>query len=82
MTVCAYRITEDTICVDGVLFEKNELGNYVAVDEEYKNLKVFNIYIKRFLEKEQARDKEMFNEMVDDMLYNLGIDYPNSFRNN
>lgn len=82
MTVCAYRITEEAICIDGVVFERNALGKYIAVDEEYKYLKVFDIYIDKFLEKEEAQRKGEFNQMVDDMLYNLGIDYPNSYRNN
>lgn len=60
--VLVFRITEDTICVDGVVFIRSDLGVYRPEREEFSSLNVFRVYIKSFLE---AEEKE--NECIEEL---------------
>ncbi len=75
MNISIFRLTDDTICVDGIIFIKSPLGIYRAEREEYQDLNVFRNIIEAFLEAESVEkkliDKEIFDEYVDSVLTEL-----------
>tara|TARA_R110002012_G_scaffold279937_2_gene468373 strand:- start:958 stop:1209 length:252 start_codon:yes stop_codon:yes gene_type:complete len=75
--ILVFRITEDTICVDGVVFIRSDLGVYRPEREEFSQLNVFRVYIDSFLEAEREEresiEKLNFDNYLSETLVNLKI---------
>lgn len=77
MNIRIFRLTENEISVDGVLFIKSEHGVYRAEKEEYQDLNIFRGIIDAFLEAEyqekETIDIDIFEGYVDNLLINSNI---------
>jgi hypothetical protein len=73
--VTAFRLTDKTISIDGVLFDKTSTGEYRASNPAYKNLNVFNQFIDIFLKREQVSNQMRFSRSIDCLLEDLNIPY-------
>tara|TARA_R100000951_G_scaffold107160_1_gene102291 strand:+ start:3735 stop:3983 length:249 start_codon:yes stop_codon:yes gene_type:complete len=77
MNIRIFRLTENEISVDGVLFIKSEHGVYRAEREEYQDLNIFRNIIDAFLEAEyqekETIDIDIFEGYVDNLLIDSNI---------
>jgi len=68
MNITIFRLTENEICVDGIIFIKSAYGIYRAEKEEYQDLNIFRNYIEAFLQAEATEKEQIEEEIFNDYL--------------
>jgi len=72
-----FRLNDNVVSVDGILCRKNEYDvRYYPVREDLYDVSLFPDAIDTFLVLEDKMNKAVFNDKLDEILFNRGINYP------
>jgi hypothetical protein len=70
------RLTDTIIVVDGINCELSDIdGKYYPIREDLMNVSLFTTIIDNYLIAEEKINEDLFNEDLDDMLYEARISY-------
>lgn len=73
--VMIFRLSDTEISIDGCIFIKGKYGAYYAEREELRELNVFRSYISAFLEMEESIRITEFEDELEGMLFESGINF-------
>lgn len=66
--ILVFRITENTVCVDGVVFIKSGLGIYRPEREEFEFSNIHRNYLESFLKAEKIEEEGILKLNFDSYL--------------